>query len=352
MSQRFVLAEYIWLDGAEPTQQLRSKTRVVPVGAEEEIALSSFPQWGYDGSSTYQAQGGDSDLILEPARYCPDPAKADEAYLVLCEVLDPEGKPHSSNKRAELRRVLDEGGAALESWFGFEQEYTLLRDGRPLGFPKDGYPAPQGPYYCGVGVQQVFGRELAEEHFAACVDAGLMIYGMNAEVMPGQWEFQVGYRGLEGESADPLATSDHLWLARWLLHRLGEDHGVSVSIDNKPMRGDWNGAGLHTNFSTQAMRQVPGGMAAIETAAKAMSSEHEAHIAVYGAGLAERLTGAHETCSINEFKYGVADRGASIRIPRHVALKGGGYLEDRRPGANANPYEVCTRLLKTVKSAA
>ncbi len=347
MTQRLVVAEYIWLDGVKPTQGLRSKTRVFPVGAEDEVSLSNFPRWSFDGSSTAQAEGGDSDLLLEPVRMCPNPTSVDEGYLVLCEVLNPDATPHATNKRAELRRTLDAGAAALEPWFGFEQEYTLLSEGRPLGFPAEGYPAPQGPYYCGVGAGKAFGRDLVDAHFTACLEAGLMVYGLNAEVMPGQWEFQIGYRGLEGESADPLTASDQLWLARWLLCRLGEDEGVTVSLATKPVKGDWNGAGMHTNFSTKGMR-ASGGIKDIEAAAKAMEKKHAEHIAVYGANNEERLTGQHETCSINEFRYGVADRGASIRIPRHVSNNGCGYLEDRRPGANANPYDLCVRILKTV----
>jgi glutamine synthetase len=263
-------------------------------------------------------------------------------------VLNPDGSPHPTNTRAALRAVLDGGASKHEPWFGFEQEYTLFRGNTPLGWPDKGYPAPQGPFYCGVGADEVFGRKMVEAHTDACVRAGLMIFGINAEVMPGQWEFQIGYRGFEGESADPLSVCDHLWLARWLLYRIGEDQGVNATLDPKPVRGDWNGAGKHTNFSTAPMRNSETGLKTIEDAISRLSAKHEEHVLVYGDRLAERLTGKHETCSIHEFRHGVSDRGASIRIPAHVSKAGSGYLEDRRPGANADPYQVAGRILKTI----
>jgi len=339
-------AEYIWLDGARPTQQLRSKTRIVALNGGP-VTIDSFPAWGYDGSSTYQADGSDSDLILQPVSFVRDPLRAD-GYLVLCEVMDADGKPHVTNTRALLRRELSAGAAREEPWVGFEQEYTLFQNGTALGFPKDGFPAPQGPYYCGVGADRAFGRAMVEEHTRACLDAGLMLYGINAEVMPGQWEFQIGYRGVAGESADPLTVSDHVMFASWLLIVIGEKYGITPRFDPKPVLGDWNGAGAHTNFSTRSMRDPKTGRTAIERAIQRLATKHDEHIDNYGAGLESRLTGLHETASIDQFNDGVADRGASIRIPRPVAEKGYGYIEDRRPGANCDPWVVCALLLRTI----
>ena len=217
-----------------------------------------------------------------------------------------------------------------------------------MGWPSKGYPAPQGPFYCGVGADEVFGRELVEDHLEACIEAGIMIFGVNAEVMPGQWEFQIGYRGIKGEKVGPLEVGDHTWLARWLLYRLGENYGITATLDPKPIRGDWNGAGQHTNFSIKSMRDPKTGKATIEKAIERLSKKHEEHIAVYGHRLSERLTGLHETCHIREFRSGVADRGASIRVPLHVSKQNYGYLEDRRPGANADPYQVSARILKSI----
>lgn len=343
-------AEYIWLDGAAPTQNLRSKTRVLQLETDS-THLSQFPEWGFDGSSTYQAVGHNSDLVLKPVNFVKDPIRGAGNFLVMCEVFNADGTPHASNQRALLREDMEAIGTPQEAWIGFEQEYTLFQRERPLGWPENGYPAPQGPYYCAVGSDRIFGRDLCEAHALACLQAGLAIYGTNSEVMPGQWEFQIGYRGLSSESADPLNMADHLWLARWLLCRLGEDLGVTVNFASKPMKGDWNGAGLHTNFSTKGTRNPSTGWESITALVEAMSTLHPEHIAQYGSGLADRLTGHHETCDINTFKMGECDRGASIRIPEPVAKKRCGYIEDRRPGANADPYKVSARILKTLQKS-
>ncbi len=341
------LAEYIWIDGASPTKKLRSKARVIETG-DGDVTLDAFPDWGFDGSSTWQAGGSDSDCTLRPVLFTPDPFRGEGNHLVLCEVLNSDGTPHESNTRARLRAVLDAGAADHDPWFGIEQEYTLFAGRDPFGWPKDGFPAPQGPFYCGVGADEVYGRPMIEAHTRRCIQAGIMIYGINAEVMPCQWEFQIGHRGFANESSDPVNISDHLWMARWLLYRTGEEYKISAKLHPKPVPGDWNGAGAHTNFSTREMRNPETGRAAIDAAIDRLSKKHDEHIAVYGADLDQRLTGLHETCHIGEFKSGVADRGASIRIPRDVAKAGYGYLEDRRPAANMDPYEVCARMLRTV----
>jgi glutamine synthetase len=340
-----IVAEYIWSDGTTPTQKLRSKTKIFEKGPLErrETSLSDFPNWSFDGSSTGQATGDKSDCILKPVKYVKDPTRSmsdAKCYLVLCEVLNPDGTSHSTNTRALLRDTAART-AAHEPLFGIEQEYTMFKDGRPLGWPTGGYPPNQGPFYCGVGSDEVFGRDLVEEHLAACIEADLPICGINSEVMPGQWEYQVGAVG-------PLDVADGLILTRWILYRLGEKHGITVKLDPKPV-AELNGAGAHTNFSTLAMRSE-GGISAIRAACERLSlgSAHAHHIANYGHGIEARLTGHHETCSYKEFRYGISDRGASVRIPLHVAQEGKGYLEDRRPCANVDPYVVTRLLLETV----
>jgi glutamine synthetase len=288
-----------------------------------------------------QAAGKDSDCMLKPVSYIQDPIREGDNLLAMCEVMNPDGSVHDSNTRAHLRSVAEQY-ADQDSWFGIEQEYTFFQGRVPLGWPEGGYPAPQGPFYCGVGADEVYGRDIVEEHLELCIDAGLEISGINAEVMPGQWEYQVGPLG-------PLDAADQLWLSRWLLYRIAEDYGVSATLHPKPVKGDWNGAGAHTNFSTKSMREE-GGLKVIEAACEALGNKHDDHIAIYGAHNEERLTGLHETCSIQDFRYGVSDRGASIRIPMATANDGYGYLEDRRPSANMDPYKVCAALIETTCS--
>jgi glutamine synthetase len=348
--------EYIWIDGSKPTANVRSKTKIIDIetnflDAHTNFtwALEYFPEWGFDGSSTNQAEGGDSDCILKPVMATTGVAGAD--VIVLCEVLSPDGTPHPSNTRRLLADLMDRK-QHHKPIIGFEQEYTIFRNHWPLGWPQDpngrlAQPPPQGPYYCGVGADEAYGRRIAQTHLDLCMTADLAVCGINAEVMPGQWEYQIGYRGSEIEPADPLTISDHLWISRWILHRVGEQFQSPITLDVKPMEGDWNGAGCHTNFSTEKMRKA-GGIEEINIAAAKLSDRHQYHIERYGHGLEKRLTGLHETCDINTFKWGVADRGASVRIPRHVAIDGKGYLEDRRPGANCDPYLVSAALIETI----
>jgi glutamine synthetase len=326
------LAEYIWVDGTQPTPSLRSKTRVLDADGDP-------PIWGFDGSSTNQAEGHDSDCVLKPVKMVSDPLRQGRDLLVLCEVLNTDMTPHRSNTRSACTTVANIYQED-DTWFGLEQEYTLLQNGRPLGFPKNGYPAPQGQYYCSVGATNAYGRPIAERHLAACLSAGLRISGINAEVCPGQWEFQVGPAG-------PVEASDDLWLARYLLYRIAEDYDVTVSLDAKPVEGDWNGSGCHTNFSTKQMRES---YDACEEAAKALGQNPAEHIMNYGMGISRRLTGLHETCSYREYRWGVSDRGASVRVPWQVAKNKKGYIEDRRPNANCDPYVVTRLIVNTVCS--
>ena len=326
--------EYIWLDGYKPTANLRSKTQVKEFASFPK--LEELPNWGFDGSSTQQVEGRSSDCVLKPVAVYPDSTRKN-GVLVMAEVMMPDGvTPHITNSRATIADEPD-------TWFGFEQEYFLTQNGRPLGFPSEGYPAPQGPYYTGVGYKNVgdVARQIVEEHLDLCLDAGINHEGINAEVAKGQWEFQIFGKGSK-------KAADDVWVARYILSRLTEQYGVDVEWHCKPIRGDWNGSGMHTNFSTKYMREV-GGKEYFEKLMAAFNKHRDEHIAVYGPDNHLRLTGLHETQSIDKFSYGVADRGASVRIPHSFVNNGyRGYLEDRRPNSAANPYEVASRVLKTI----
>jgi glutamine synthetase len=318
--------EYIWLDGYKPTQSLRSKTKI--------LRSASF-----DGSSTEQAPGGSSDCLLKPVYFVKDPQRKN-GYLVMCEVLNSDGTPHVSNGRATIE---DDDN---DFWFGFEQEYFLwsIKSDRPLGFPDGGYPGPQGPYYCAVGAKYAFGRDIVEEHLNAIIEAGINVEGINAEVATGQWEFQIFAKGAK-------QAGDQLWIARYLLERIGEKYGVAVNWHCKPLGSlDWNGSGMHANFSNTTLRTC-GSKEIYRDICEAFRPVVRDHIEVYGADNHMRLTGKHETASIHDFSYGISDRGASIRIPIATVQRGWkGYLEDRRPNSSADPYKVAARIIKTVKS--
>jgi len=329
--------EYIWLDGYTPVPNLRGKTQIKDFDSFP--TLEQLPMWGFDGSSTLQAEGGSSDCMLKPVRHFPDSTRKN-GVLVMCEVMMPDGvTPHVSNKRAT---ILDDDGA----WFGFEQEYFFYKDGRPLGFPTSGYPAPQGPYYCGVGYKEVgsIARKIVEEHLDLCLDAGINHEGINAEVAKGQWEFQIFGKGSK-------KAADEMWVARYILQRLCEKYEIDIEYHCKPLGAtDWNGSGMHANFSTEHLRTV-GGKAYFEALMAAFKANLDDHIAVYGPDNHMRLTGKHETAAIDQFSYGVADRGASIRVPHSFVNNDyKGYLEDRRPNSQGDPYQIASQILKTVAS--
>lgn len=324
--------EYIWLDGYFPEPNLRGKTKIVDSAP---ASVDDCPEWGFDGSSTLQADGSDSDCILKPVRLYPD-AGRNNAFIVLCEVYLPSGDPHPTNFRA---KVLEDP----TTWIGLEQEYFMMQDGRPLGFPEFGYPNPQGKYYTGVGYDHVgdIARQIADEHLELCLAAGINHEGINAEVAKGQWEFQIFAKGSK-------TAADDVWVARYLLMRLTEKYGITIELHCKPLSGDWNGSGMHCNFSTEYMRET-GGKEYFLKLMDAFEKNRDEHIAAYGPDNHLRLTGLHETQSIDKFSWGVADRGASIRVP-HSFVKNDykGYLEDRRPNSQGDPYKIVGRILKTI----
>ena len=327
--------EYLRLDGYKPTQSLRGKTKIVEDFSGK---LEDCPMWSFDGSSTRQAEGGSSDCLLKPVAIYPDPVRRN-GFIVMTEVLNADGSPHESNGRA----TIDDDDN--DFWFGFEQEYFLWdpETNLPLGFPKD--QTPQGQFYCSVGGKNTFGREVMDRHLDICLDAGINVEGTNAEVAAGQWEFQTFAKGAK-------KAGDEMWVARYLLERLAEEYGLGIEYHPKPLGPtDWNGSGMHANFSNTLLRTC-GSKETYEAVCEAFRPVVKEHIDVYGAYNDQRLTGDHETQSIHEFSYGVSDRGASIRIPIMTVEKGWkGWLEDRRPASNGDPYKIAGRIIKTVKSA-
>ena len=394
---KYVLAEYIWIDAFG---ELRGKTKCIH--GKSEVTLKDLPKWNYDGSSTGQAPGEDSEVVIVPRAIYHDPFRGGNHILVMTDTYDTKGNPLPTNTRAPAAAIFD---AKLdeEPWFGLEQEYTLFKDGVPLGWPisaarayhgatptiKMGYPGPQGPYYCSAGADVAFGRPIVEQHLQYCMSAGINISGINAEVLPGQWEYQVG-------PCTGIESGDDMWMSRYVLHRVAELHGVVVTFDPKPIPGDWNGSGCHMNFSTKTIREGKDAYKSVVLPMmEKLSKKHEEHIAVYGVGNERRLvrflfppfaflfrgfaptrrctpcscsvfrpclqnrqltphpsqralqTGKHETGSIEKFTYGVANRGCSVRIPNSLAETGNGYFEDRRPSSNCDPYVITSKLFHT-----
>jgi len=348
--------EYIWLDGSEP-QQLRSKTKIVNEDSISDNNPESYSMWSFDGSSTLQAKAGkgeNTDCLLKPVFVVNDPFRGGYNKLVLCEVLNPDGTPHITNHRRKLAETVKSLGVNNlqkqdSPWFGWEQEYTLTHKpnmpfgegiGLPLGFEVGKTPRAQGDYYCGIGADTVIGRQIVEEHMNMCMEVGLDISGINAEVLLGQWEYQIG-------PVTALNGSDQLWMSRYILGRVTESHNVNVSLHPKPIKGDWNGTGCHVNFSTKEMRSE-GGIDVIMESMEKLSSNHFQHIEVYGLHNEQRLTGAHETSGIHDFSFGFSTRDTSIRIPAQAKVDGCGYFEDRRPASNCDPYLVSDRMLQTI----
>lgn len=332
------VVEYIWLGG---NNELRSKTRVLDNVNIAAISIKDIPDWNYDGSSTGQATGRESEVIIKPKTLFNNPFGQPYDYIVLCDTYLPDGSPLYNNTRIVADMIfnqkLDE-----EPWFGLEQEYFLIdpTTNKPLGFDETG---KQGQYYCSVGCENAFGRKFIDEHFRMCLHAGVKIGGINAEVAPGQWEFQIG-------PCVGIDAGDHLWTARYILQRLGEIHNVKIDLSPKPLKGDWNGSGCHTNYSTKNMREGTDektGLNYIDEAIDKLSKNHQEHMKLYGSGNEERMTGKHETASYTVFTDGVANRGASVRRGNETIKNKKGYFEDRRPSANCDPYLVTSAIFKT-----
>lgn len=330
--------EYVWIDN---NYNLRSKIKVI---YNENIdSINNIPEWNYDGSSTNQSSGEDSEVIIKPQRMFL--SKKDPFHiLVLCDTYTPTEEILKTNNRYNANEIFNTKLDA-EPWFGMEQEYFIIDPitNKPLGYNEN---KTQGQYYCSVGTENAFGRKIAEEHLLECVNYGVKISGINAEVAPGQWEYQIG-------PCEGIEMGDNLWIARYLLQKIAETHNVIINIDPKPLSGDWNGSGCHTNYSTKPMREgisENNGLYYINNAIEKLSEKHTEHMKVYGSGNEKRMTGEHETASYDKFTSGVANRGASVRIGNANVKNKKGYFEDRRPSSNCDPYLVTSKIFETTIS--
>jgi glutamine synthetase len=344
-----LILEYIWIDNI---YNLRSKTKVltinnIPENIDEKLKI--LPEWNYDGSSTGQAKGYDSEIIIKPCAIYKDPFRSGNSYFVLCDTYCKDNNtkkiiPHKTNNRVKALEIFNKYKYE-EPMYGIEQEFFLAdKNNVPLfrnlilqNYINNDWD-PQGNYYCGIGSRNIIGRKFMEQALTNCINAGLNITGMNAEVAPGQWEFQVFATGIN--------ASDQLYIMRYILNRTAELFDWSINLHPKPIQGDWNGSGCHVNFSTKNMREN-GGIEYIESAIQKLSKAHNKHMENYGLSNHLRMTGEHETADYYTFSYGVSNRGASIRIPNSTYIEKKGYFEDRRPASNMDPYIVTSMILET-----
>lgn len=319
------IVEYVWIDAFS---KLRSKARTL----NNVSSIFDVNEWSYDASSCGQADTLTSEMLLIPRALFKDPFRGSGNYIAMCDCYDLNLTPIESNNRYGAKQIFDKYQDA-DIWFGLEQEYFV--------FDKTNFDDmnPQGPYYCGVGNENVCWRNLIDEHYKLCLEAGLKISGINIEVAPNQFEFQVGIcRGIE--------AGDHLWIARYILLRLGEKYGVDISFHPKPLKGNWNGSGMHCNVSTLEMRN-PDGLKVILECMPKLANKHKEHLLVYGDN-SERLSGHYETSNPEVFTFGVSDRSCSVRIPYTTDHNKCGYFEDRRPASDADPYLVTSMICKTI----
>ena len=337
-----IVAEYVWIDA---NLCLRSKARTIP---NKINVLDDIPEWDYDGSSTGQATGNHSEIIIKPKCLFKCPFRGGDNVLVMCDCYNPDGTPAKGNHRHSSNKIFDKNLKA-QPWFGLEQEFFLFYNNYPLGFDDN---KKQGQYYCSVGAGNAFGRELIDSHYSACLYAGVEISGINAEVAPGQWEYQIG-------PSCGITAGDHLYMARYILERITERYEIQVILDPKPLKGDWNGSGCHVNYSTEETRssveidtgseQTPKstGLDYINKYISKLKEKHDEHMKVYGNGNEERLTGSHETAASGTFTHSVGGRGSSVRVNNKTFNNKFGYLEDRRPASNIDPYQVTSKIFET-----
>jgi len=338
---KYVL-EYIWLGG---NYEMRSKIKVheTPKSFLCMNDLKNVPAWNYDGSSTSQTTGCNSEINLLPVAVYKNPLfkrkPGLESLLVLCETRDENDQPLKTNNRFKANEIFEKC-RGHEPWFGLEQEYFILTD--EINAKLNNSSVTQGQYYCSVGGRNAFFRNVVDKHMMACIEAGINISGTNAEVAPYQWEFQIG-------PCTGIDSGDQMWVARYLLEKIAEEEGCYIDWSPKPF-DNINGSGCHSNFSTKGMRDSSEGLSLILAAITKLSHVHSQHMSVYGDGNDKRMSGQYETATYDTFSFDVdmpVNRGASIRIGYDTFKKGQGYFEDRRPASNCDPYLVTSAIANT-----
>jgi len=337
-------AEYIW-PGTKRID-LRSKTRTLDIASVK--SLKDLPEWEFDGSLTSQSYGNNADVVLRPIQYYPDPFRGGNNVLVLCECILPERRtPIPTNTRDLAGQVFSQI-EQYETAFSIIQEYGLMVPegttpcGCPLGWPRVGFPkgAGQDQKYA-VGINQRAGHRIAEAHFRACLYSGMQITNLHSGKYKGDWSFQLG-------SAGGMQVSDQLMVARWILLRVGEEFGVSVSFDPKPYKDSDHLRRATVQFSTVRMRDTAKGFSRIVRAVEKLGRRHREHLAVYGMSNISRTTSAYENGPLSKFSYGIANVRASVNIPRKAKQMNAGYFEDRRPSSNMDPYVVTAKIARTI----
>lgn len=324
--------EYVWLDG--PVLHSKIKATIDATPPEWFAVVDDTQPPSQMTKNTPQKHNLPySDCFLVPVQTYNNPTSPD--HLVLCQVQNHDHLPHASNTREAAARIVTD-----EWWFGFEQEYYLTDlDGRLLG-QQHGNGKIGDEHYCGVGADNVVGREIADAHLFACLKAGIEITGTNAEDGMGQWEYQCFGKGIK--------AADDLWVSRFLLRKIAEQYRICVNYNPMPKR-NWYGSGMHTNFSNAKMRTT-GGQALFDKLCHQLEIHHSEAMLCYGSDNQLRFTGQHKSPDLSHFSHGIDDRCACIRIPLYTLDRGWkGYMEDRRPASNADPYRVIHHILSAIQ---
>lgn len=335
-----LILEYVWIGGKN---KLHSKTRISETNTEQ-LNIKDIPLWNYDGSSTHQAETNNSDVMLCPVALFRDPFRTmKNAFLVMCETRRNDRSVLENSYREEANKIFT-SDLLQEPWFGIEQEYFFIdpKTQKPLGYEEKNENTREKTHYCSVGSENAYGRDIADLHMNACLAAGIVVSGINAEVACGQWEYQIG-------PCVGIQAGDHLWMSRYILERVAERAGVSISWEPKPIL-NVNGSGCHVNYSTKLMRHGNTnklGLEYIKEAVEELKKNHEEHMKLYGADNDKRMTGENETAEFSVFTYGYGSRNTSIRIGHDVVKNQNGYFEDRRPASNMDPYLVTGKIFET-----